>query len=79
MRRDYAANGGWETFLAYEDPRQVGGVGAFWGEGVVFTGERGLGGGGGAVPRSRGPAAGGAGGGASVWGGCKGMEGDGRG
>jgi elongator complex protein 3 len=23
IRRDYAANGGWETFLAYEDPRQV--------------------------------------------------------
>ena len=22
MRRDYAANGGWETFLAYEDPKQ---------------------------------------------------------
>ncbi|GBF89225.1 elongator complex 3 [Raphidocelis subcapitata] len=22
VRRDYAANGGWETFLAYEDPRQ---------------------------------------------------------
>ena len=22
MRRDYAANGGWETFLSYEDPRQ---------------------------------------------------------
>ena len=22
MRRDYTANGGWETFLAYEDPRQ---------------------------------------------------------
>ena len=22
MRRDFAANGGWETFLAYEDPRQ---------------------------------------------------------
>ncbi|EFJ47119.1 hypothetical protein VOLCADRAFT_61745 [Volvox carteri f. nagariensis] len=22
LRRDYAANGGWETFLAYEDPRQ---------------------------------------------------------
>jgi elongator complex protein 3 len=22
IRRDYAANGGWETFLAYEDPRQ---------------------------------------------------------
>ena len=21
VRRDYAANGGWETFLAYEDPR----------------------------------------------------------
>jgi histone acetyltransferase (RNA polymerase elongator complex component) len=24
VRRDYWANGGWETFLAYEDPRQVG-------------------------------------------------------
>jgi histone acetyltransferase (RNA polymerase elongator complex component) len=23
IRRDYAANKGWETFLAYEDPRQV--------------------------------------------------------
>ncbi len=23
IRRDYSANGGWETFLAYEDPRQV--------------------------------------------------------
>jgi len=22
VRRDFAANGGWETFLAYEDPRQ---------------------------------------------------------
>lgn len=22
LRRDYAANGGWETFLAFEDPRQ---------------------------------------------------------
>ena len=22
VRRDYAANGGWETFLSYEDPRQ---------------------------------------------------------
>jgi len=22
VRRDYVANGGWETFLAYEDPRQ---------------------------------------------------------
>lgn len=22
MRRDYCANGGWETFLAYEDVRQ---------------------------------------------------------
>lgn len=22
MRRDYVANGGWETFLAYEDPAQ---------------------------------------------------------
>lgn len=22
VRRDYTANGGWETFLAYEDPRQ---------------------------------------------------------
>ena len=22
VRRDYYANGGWETFLAYEDPRQ---------------------------------------------------------
>ena len=22
VRRDYCANGGWETFLAYEDPRQ---------------------------------------------------------
>jgi len=22
VRRDYAASGGWETFLAYEDPRQ---------------------------------------------------------
>lgn len=22
IRRDYSANGGWETFLAYEDPRQ---------------------------------------------------------
>ena len=22
MRRDYVANGGWETFLAYEDPKQ---------------------------------------------------------
>ena len=22
IRRDYTANGGWETFLAYEDPRQ---------------------------------------------------------
>lgn len=26
VRRDYWANGGWETFLAYEDPRQVGHV-----------------------------------------------------
>jgi histone acetyltransferase (RNA polymerase elongator complex component) len=26
VRRDYAANRGWETFLAYEDPRQVGGA-----------------------------------------------------
>ena len=23
IRRDYAANGGWETFLAYEDIQQV--------------------------------------------------------
>lgn len=23
MRRDYAANEGWETFLSYEDTRQV--------------------------------------------------------
>lgn len=23
VRRDYTANGGWETFLAYEDPSQV--------------------------------------------------------
>ena len=22
IRRDYCANGGWETFLAYEDPTQ---------------------------------------------------------
>ena len=22
IRRDYCANGGWETFLSYEDPRQ---------------------------------------------------------
>lgn len=22
VRRDYVANGGWETFLAYEDPKQ---------------------------------------------------------
>ena len=22
IRRDYVANGGWETFLSYEDPRQ---------------------------------------------------------
>jgi elongator complex protein 3 len=22
VRRDYAANSGWETFLSYEDPRQ---------------------------------------------------------
>ena len=22
IRRDYAANGGWETFLSYEDPHQ---------------------------------------------------------
>lgn len=22
VRRDYSANGGWETFLSYEDPRQ---------------------------------------------------------
>lgn len=22
VRRDYVANGGWETFLSYEDPRQ---------------------------------------------------------
>lgn len=22
IRRDYVANGGWETFLAYEDPEQ---------------------------------------------------------
>lgn len=22
IRRDYSANDGWETFLAYEDPRQ---------------------------------------------------------
>jgi elongator complex protein 3 len=22
LRRDYAANGGWETFLSYEDPEQ---------------------------------------------------------
>lgn len=22
LRRDYAANGGWETFLSYEDPQQ---------------------------------------------------------
>lgn len=22
VRRDYVANGGWETFLAYEDPEQ---------------------------------------------------------
>lgn len=22
VRRDYAANGGWETFLSYEDPAQ---------------------------------------------------------
>lgn len=24
IRRDYVANGGWETFLSYEDPEQVG-------------------------------------------------------
>jgi elongator complex protein 3 len=23
IRRDYVANGGWETFLSYEDPEQV--------------------------------------------------------
>lgn len=23
VRRDYQANGGWETFLSYEDPKQV--------------------------------------------------------
>ena len=23
IRRDYVANNGWETFLAYEDPKQV--------------------------------------------------------
>lgn len=22
VRRDYVANGGWETFLSYEDPQQ---------------------------------------------------------
>lgn len=22
VRRDYVANGGWETFLSYEDPKQ---------------------------------------------------------
>lgn len=22
IRRDYVANGGWETFIAYEDPKQ---------------------------------------------------------
>lgn len=22
IRRDYVANGGWETFLSYEDPKQ---------------------------------------------------------
>ena len=22
IRRDYTANGGWETFLSYEDPEQ---------------------------------------------------------
>ena len=22
IRRDYCANGGWETFLSYEDPQQ---------------------------------------------------------
>jgi elongator complex protein 3 len=22
IRRDYYANGGWETFIAYEDPKQ---------------------------------------------------------
>ena len=26
VRRDYVANGGWETFLSYEDPEQVGGI-----------------------------------------------------
>ena len=24
IRRDYVANGGWETFLSYEDPKQGG-------------------------------------------------------
>ena len=24
VRRDYVANGGWETFLSYEDPNKVG-------------------------------------------------------
>ena len=24
IRRDYTANGGWETFLSYEDPEQGG-------------------------------------------------------
>lgn len=28
VRRDYAASGGWETFLAYEDVKQVGGCAA---------------------------------------------------
>ena len=26
VRRDYVANGGWETFLSYEDPEQVRGT-----------------------------------------------------
>ena len=35
IRRDYVANGGWETFLSYEDPEQGRGVCA---EGKVCRG-----------------------------------------
>ncbi len=36
IRRDYTANGGWETFLSYEDPQQ-GEEGGREGERLIFV------------------------------------------
>ena len=58
VRRDYWANGGWETFLSYEDPRQVGrpaGAGRGGRRGAERAGPRGLGGQGGTLGSAAAP------------------------